>query len=102
MCQGFSHFSGFFLHHFVLAKLATSSIRVNITYNNKGQQYPAALAQCGRKGSSVHRAGLYMCKNTPEQPLSSIPQLLVVASYKNTTHGNSKEPTANMATFLEL
>ena len=27
MCQGFSHFSGF-LHHFVLAKLTTSSIRV--------------------------------------------------------------------------
>ena len=28
MCQGFIHFQGF-LHHFVLAKLATSSIRVN-------------------------------------------------------------------------
>ena len=28
MCQGFNIFSGF-LHHFVLAKLATSSIRVN-------------------------------------------------------------------------
>ena len=28
MCQGFSHFSGF-LHHLILAKLATSSIRVN-------------------------------------------------------------------------
>ena len=28
MCQGYSHFSGF-LHHFILAKLATSSIRVN-------------------------------------------------------------------------
>ena len=28
MCQGFSHFSGF-LHDFVLAKLATSSMRVN-------------------------------------------------------------------------
>ena len=27
MCQGFSHLSGF-LHHFVLAKLATSSVRV--------------------------------------------------------------------------
>ena len=27
MCQGFSHFS-VFLHHFILAKLATSSIRV--------------------------------------------------------------------------
>ena len=27
MCQGFSHFSGF-LHHLVLATLATSSIRV--------------------------------------------------------------------------
>ena len=27
MCQGFSHFSGF-LHHCVLAKLATSSIKV--------------------------------------------------------------------------
>ena len=27
MCQGFSHFSGS-LHHFVLGKLATSSIRV--------------------------------------------------------------------------
>ena len=26
MCQGFNHFSGF-LHHLVLAKLATSSIR---------------------------------------------------------------------------
>ena len=29
MCQGFNHFSGF-LHHFVLAKLATSSIRVKV------------------------------------------------------------------------
>ena len=29
MCQGFSHFS-FFLHHFVTAKLATSSIRVKV------------------------------------------------------------------------
>ena len=29
MCQGFSNFSGF-LHHFVLAKLATSSIRVKL------------------------------------------------------------------------
>ena len=29
MCQGFGHFSGF-LHHFVLAKLATSSIRVKV------------------------------------------------------------------------
>ena len=28
MCQGFSHFK-VFLHHFVLAKLATSSIRGN-------------------------------------------------------------------------
>ena len=28
MCQGFSHFPGF-LHHFVMAKLATSSIKVN-------------------------------------------------------------------------
>ena len=26
MCQGFNHFSGFFLHHFVLAKLATSLV----------------------------------------------------------------------------
>ena len=30
ICQGFSHFSGFFLHYFVLAKLATSSKRVNL------------------------------------------------------------------------
>ena len=29
MCQGFSDFTGF-LHHFVLAKLATSSIRVKL------------------------------------------------------------------------
>ena len=29
MCQGFSHFSGV-LHHFVLAKLATTGIRVNM------------------------------------------------------------------------
>ena len=29
MCQGFSHFSGF-LHHFALAKAATSSVWVKI------------------------------------------------------------------------
>ena len=29
MCQGFSHFTGVFFQHFVFAKLATSSIRVN-------------------------------------------------------------------------
>ena len=37
MCQGSRHFSGF-LHHFVLAKLATSSIRVTYVltiYNNE-------------------------------------------------------------------
>ena len=36
MCQGFSHFSGF-LHHFVLAKFATSSISYileNCSYMN--------------------------------------------------------------------
>ena len=32
MCQGFSHLSGF-LHHFVLTKLATSSIRLR--YHSK-------------------------------------------------------------------
>ena len=32
MCQCFSHFP-VFLHHFVLAKLATSSIRVNVTFD---------------------------------------------------------------------
>ena len=31
MCQGFSHFSCF-LHHFVMAKLATISIRVNYIF----------------------------------------------------------------------
>ena len=30
MCQGFSHISGV-LYHFVLAKLATSSVKVSIT-----------------------------------------------------------------------
>ena len=29
VCQSFSHFSVFFLHYFVLAKIATCSIRVN-------------------------------------------------------------------------
>ena len=33
MCQSFFHFSGF-LHHFVLAKLAISSIRVKIRLRN--------------------------------------------------------------------
>ena len=32
MCQSFSHFPGF-LHHFVLAKLATSSIRVKMCWS---------------------------------------------------------------------
>ena len=31
MCKVFSHFSGF-LHHFALAELATSSIRVNNSF----------------------------------------------------------------------
>ena len=31
MCQGFSHFSGF-LHHFVLAEVPTSSIRVKFDH----------------------------------------------------------------------
>ena len=31
ICQGFSHFSGF-LHHFVLAKLASSRRRVNLSF----------------------------------------------------------------------
>ena len=30
MCQGFSHLQ-VFLHHFVMVKLATTSIRVNIS-----------------------------------------------------------------------
>ena len=34
MCQGYSHFSGF-LYHFVLAKLAASSDRVNDTVGTK-------------------------------------------------------------------
>ena len=33
MCQGFSNFSVFF-HNFVLAKLATSSIRIRTVANN--------------------------------------------------------------------
>ena len=37
MCQGFSYFSGF-LHNFVLAKLATSSIRVNPINADIGQK----------------------------------------------------------------
>ena len=32
ICKGFIHFSGL-LHHFILAKLATSSIRVNRNAN---------------------------------------------------------------------
>ena len=34
MCQGFSYFIGF-LHHFVLAKLATTSIRIKQKENSK-------------------------------------------------------------------
>ena len=34
ICQGFNHFAGF-LHHFVLAKLATSSIRIKQKENSK-------------------------------------------------------------------
>ena len=41
MCQGLGHFSGF-LHHFVLAKLATSSIRVK-SLINRGPAYDARL-----------------------------------------------------------
>ena len=29
MCQGFNYFSGFFLHYFVLSKLANSRIKAN-------------------------------------------------------------------------
>ena len=47
MCQGFSHFLGF-LYHFVLAKLATSRIRVksrvHCAYLPKRVTYPHVLA----------------------------------------------------------
>ena len=36
MCQCFSHFSAF-LHHFVLGKLATSSIRVDFLHLHEDQ-----------------------------------------------------------------
>ena len=34
ICKSLNHFSGFFLRHFVLAKLATLSIRVNKHHTN--------------------------------------------------------------------
>ena len=45
MCQGFSHFSGF-LHHFVLAKVATSSIRVKELVNHEHFEGAHSSAQC--------------------------------------------------------
>ena len=33
LCQALNHFSGF-LHHFVLAKLATNSIRIDLKKNS--------------------------------------------------------------------
>ena len=41
ICQGFSHLLAF-LHHFVLAKLATGSIRVNENLSKQGT-YPDVL-----------------------------------------------------------
>ena len=44
MFQGFSHFSLFFLHNFVLMELATSSIQVN-TYRQVGKGHECALEE---------------------------------------------------------
>ena len=63
MCQGFKHFSGF-LHHFVLAKLATSSIRVFkrglfiiivIAYCKKGIKRKRTLKKQARKAYYIVR-----------------------------------------------
>ena len=50
-CQGFSHFSGF-LHHFVLAKLATSSIRVDVLK-------PLILSQSPHMIKGIYPADLF-------------------------------------------
>ena len=50
MCQSFNNFSGF-LHHFVLAKLATTSIRVKARFKMSGD-----IVSCCEMGSN--RVGL--------------------------------------------
>ena len=47
MCQGFSNFSGL-LHHFVLAKLATSSIRVNLPHDATSILWPVPIAELSK------------------------------------------------------
>ena len=44
MCQGFSHFSDV-LHHFVFAKLATSSVRVNKDLRVPGNRIRGAVTE---------------------------------------------------------
>ena len=62
MCQGFSHFLDF-LPYFVLAKLATSSIRVNITldcqkYHICSQHF--LRVALSKKGFNAHTSGVYI------------------------------------------
>ena len=56
MFQGFSHFSGF-LHHFVLARLAPSSIRVDVIKNIRVSLPPGVCFECygaRREGEAGH------------------------------------------------
>ena len=55
ICQGFSHFSGF-MHPFVLARLATSSIRVN-TYL---KQFHFSTNSLARSCNHAHRCSIYV------------------------------------------
>ena len=48
MFQGFSHFSGF-LHHFILTKLATSSIRVKSQIHHIAGQHVISIMMCDIK-----------------------------------------------------
>ena len=47
--KGFNHFSGF-LHHFVLAKLATSSIRVKTIYFKRNTKHESVKSSVLKHG----------------------------------------------------
>ena len=53
ICQGFSHFSGF-LHHFVLAKVTTSSTRVNDLTTSSQSSYKSKLGKIILYGHFVY------------------------------------------------
>ena len=81
LCQGFSHFSAF-LCHFVLAKLATSSIRVNTHKLYIGAQCQGGPMVWKSEGKNIFGVGFIDCRNQSQLGLEICVNIFIVLCFR--------------------